>query len=44
MQEGSDGLVRLLKAVGVIREGVFRQFPDEINNWTGADEIVLGSH
>ena len=43
VQEGSDGLVRLQKAVGVIREGVFRQFPDDLDNWTGADEIVLGS-
>ncbi len=43
MQEGSDGLVRLQKAVGVIREGVFRQFPDDLDNWAGADEIVLGS-
>ena len=43
VQEGSDGLVRLQKAVGVIREGVFMQFPDDLDNWAGADEIVLGS-
>jgi hypothetical protein len=41
VQEGSDGLVRLQKAVGVIREGVFTQFADVLNNWAVADDIVL---
>ncbi len=29
--EGSDGLFRLQKAIGVIREGVFRPLADEFN-------------
>ena len=45
VQEGSDGLVRLQKAVGIIRDGVVMPLADELNNWNwaGADEVERSS-
>ncbi len=43
VQEGSDGLVRLQNAVGVIREGIVMPLANELDNWVGADEVVLSS-
>ena len=43
VQEGSDGLVRLQKAVGIIRDGVVMPLADELNNWAGADEVERSS-
>jgi hypothetical protein len=43
VQEGSDGLVRLQKAVGVLHEGIVMPLADELYNWVGADEVVLSS-
>ncbi len=31
------------KAVGVIREGIVMPLADELDNWVGADEVVLST-